>query len=36
MKIEMKEWAGFKKGPWCSGIDVANFISLNYTPYAGD
>jgi len=32
----MDAWNGFKKGNWCSEIDVRNFIQLNYTPYEGD
>ncbi len=30
------QWKGFKKGNWCSEIDVRQFIQLNYTPYEGD
>ena len=26
----------FVKGDWTTGIDVRNFIQLNYTPYDGD
>lgn len=32
----MKAWRNFNKGVWCDGIDVSNFIKLNYTPYGGD
>ncbi|MGI6777934.1 MAG: formate C-acetyltransferase [Acetivibrionales bacterium] len=32
----MDAWEGFKRGNWCSEIDVRNFIQLNYTPYDGD
>lgn len=32
----MNEWKGFKKGNWCSEIDLREFIQLNYTPYEGD
>lgn len=31
-----KGWQGFKKGKWMEGIDVRDFIQLNYTPYAGN
>ncbi|WP_062387263.1 formate C-acetyltransferase [Demequina iriomotensis] len=29
-------WRGFTSGAWCDGIDVRDFIQLNYTPYDGD
>ncbi|WP_448072108.1 formate C-acetyltransferase [Georgenia yuyongxinii] len=29
-------WEGFTPGPWCSAIDVRDFIQSNYTPYTGD
>ncbi|MFD1507732.1 formate C-acetyltransferase [Georgenia yuyongxinii] len=29
-------WDGFTPGPWCSAIDVRDFIQSNYTPYTGD
>lgn len=29
-------WKGFKPGVWCDGINVSNFIKLNYTQYDGD
>ncbi|MFI7587396.1 formate C-acetyltransferase [Spongisporangium articulatum] len=29
-------WAGFRPGPWCDGIDVADFIRRNVTPYTGE
>ncbi|WP_062516590.1 formate C-acetyltransferase [Demequina gelatinilytica] len=29
-------WRGFTSGAWCDGIDVRDFIQLNYTPYEGD
>ena len=29
-------WRGFKRGSWCSTIDVRDFINCNVTPYAGD
>ncbi len=29
-------WRNFNKGVWCDGIDVSNFIKLNYTQYDGD
>ena len=32
----MDEWRNFKKGNWCSEIDLREFIQLNYTPYEGD
>ncbi len=32
----MEAWRNFNKGVWCDGIDVSNFIKLNYTPYDGD
>ena len=34
--MEFKEWDGFKRGEWSYGIDVRNFIQLNYTPYEGE
>ena len=32
----MEAWRNFNRGVWCDGIDVSNFIKLNYTPYDGD
>lgn len=32
----MDQYRDFKKGPWCSRIDVRDFIQRNYTPYEGD
>ena len=32
----MKEWKNFKKGIWCSEINVRDFIKNNYKPYSGD
>ena len=32
----MNYWRSFKEGAWTSGIDVADFIKRNYTPYLGD
>ena len=32
----MEAWRGFNKGVWCDGIDVSNFIKMNYTAYDGD
>lgn len=29
-------WKDFKPGVWCDGINVSNFIKLNYTQYDGD
>ena len=29
-------WRGFKRGGWCTAIDVRGFIHLNVTPYTGD
>jgi formate C-acetyltransferase len=29
-------WRGFAAGMWQRGIDVRNFIQLNYSPYEGD
>ena len=29
-------WRGFREGVWCDGINVSNFIKLNYTQYNGD
>ena len=31
-----KAWHGFKPGPWCSRVNVRDFIQRNYTPYEGD
>ena len=31
-----EEWKGFKKGAWCDGIDVRNFIQKNFVNYYGD
>ena len=32
----MDQYHGFNKGPWCSRIDVRDFIQRNYTPYTED
>lgn len=32
----MEEWKNFKKGIWCSEINVRDFIKNNYKPYSGD
>ena len=32
----MEEWKNFKKGIWCSEINVRDFIKNNYKPYLGD
>ena len=32
----MEEWKNFKKGIWCSEINVIDFIKNNYKPYSGD
>ena len=32
----MEEWKHFKKGIWCSEINVRDFIKNNYKPYSGD
>lgn len=32
----MDQYHGFNKGPWCSRIDVRDFIVRNYTPYTED
>lgn len=32
----MEEWKNFKKGVWCSEINVRDFIKNNYKPYLGD
>src|SRR5215472_10929554 len=29
-------WRSFRKGNWCTSIDVRDFIVRNVTPYAGD
>ncbi len=29
-------WRGFNRGVWCDGINVSNFIKMNYTQYNGD
>jgi len=29
-------WRGFETGAWQDGIDVRDFIQLNYTPFTGD
>ncbi len=29
-------WRGFVSGPWQDGINVRDFIQLNYTPFDGD
>ncbi|MBX7434467.1 formate C-acetyltransferase [Mycobacterium sp. Y57] len=31
-----RAWRGFSPGGWCDGIDVRDFIQLNYAPYDGD
>ena len=39
MSTEIKDnpaWRGFTSGRWEQEINVAEFIRLNYTPYAGD
>jgi len=36
MNRNMEQWKDFKKGNWCSEIDLRDFIQLNYTPYEGD
>ncbi len=38
MEMSFKEgWKGFVPGKWSDvGIDVSDFITLNYTPYDGD
>ncbi len=36
MKNNFPQWKGFKKGQWCSEVDVRDFIQKNYTPYEGD
>lgn len=33
--MSMEAWRGFKRGNWCTEIDVRDFIQLNYTPYEG-
>ncbi|MEF2919875.1 MAG: hypothetical protein U0O22_05315, partial [Acutalibacteraceae bacterium] len=32
----MEQWNGFKTGKWQNGINVADFVANNYTPYMGD
>ncbi len=32
----IEEWKGFKKGLWCTEINVSNFIKLNYKAYNGN
>ena len=32
----MEAWNNFKEGIWNNTVDVDNFITLNYTQYAGD
>ena len=34
--MRYSEWEGFVEGRWEKGIDVAEFIRLNYRPYDGD
>ncbi len=35
-KFSAPEWEGFRTGKWCEeGINVRDFIQLNYTPYEG-
>jgi formate C-acetyltransferase len=39
LKKEAKDescWRGFRRGDWCTSIDVRDFIVRNVTPYAGD
>ena len=37
MKITLPNWDGFKDGEWSSGVvNVADFITSNYTAYDGD
>ncbi|MBO6233290.1 MAG: formate C-acetyltransferase [Clostridia bacterium] len=36
MKMEFKQWQGFKCGDWQEEINVRDFIQHNYTPYEGD
>ena len=36
MSINYPAWEGFTGGEWQDEIDPAEFIRLNYTPYAGD
>src|SRR5215468_2535083 len=39
LKKETKDqdsWRGFRRGDWCTSIDVRDFIVRNVTPYAGD
>ncbi|MDD4781012.1 MAG: formate C-acetyltransferase [Tissierellia bacterium] len=31
-----KQWQNFREGNWTKGIDVSNFIQLNYKPYEGN
>ena len=32
---ELDAWHGFTTVPWCTGIEVREFIQRNYHPYAG-
>ena len=39
LKKEAKDescWRGFRRGDWCTSIDVRDFIVRNVTPYRGD
>ncbi len=36
LKKMREEWKGFKTGKWNEGIDVRDFIQLNYHQYNGD
>ena len=33
--MRFEEWKGFASGAYEDGIDVRNFIQVNYTPYEG-
>ncbi|MGI6400607.1 MAG: formate C-acetyltransferase [Thermoguttaceae bacterium] len=33
---DLSAWRGFREGVWREGINVSNFIKLNYAPYDGD
>ncbi len=35
-RIAEGPWAGFQSGRWSDGLDVRDFIQMNYTPYEGD
>lgn len=32
----LKQWEGFRIGPWCEKIEVRDFIMKNFSPYKGD